>query len=90
VKTIALGRRGILWTYTVARNRPPGAFKGADPFVPFGLGLVELPEGIRVYAPLEGAVDKLKVGAPLTFKAYVTHRDDDGRDVVGFAFTLSA
>jgi uncharacterized protein len=90
VAPIPLSRDGTVWTYTVARNRPPGAYKGPEPFVPFGLGLVELAEGIRVYAPLEGAVDRLRVGAPVTFKARVTHTDDAGNEVVGFTFLQPA
>ena len=41
---------------------PPGAYKGPEPFVPFALGLVELPEGLRVMSPLEGDIDALKIG----------------------------
>jgi len=52
-----LGRRGKLWTYTVIRHKPPGDYKGPDPFVPFGLGLVELPEGIRVLSPIQCDLD---------------------------------
>jgi len=84
VKDIALAQRGVLWTYTVVRHRPPGNYKGPEPFVPFGLGLVELPEGVRVMAPIHCDIDKLKIGLPLKFKPYV--RPDDGREVVAFSF----
>jgi len=90
VGQIALARSGVLWTYTVARNRPPGGYHGQDPFVPFGLGLVELAEGIRVYTPLEGDVQKIRIGAPANFKAFVTHTDGEGREVVGFSFAIAA
>jgi uncharacterized OB-fold protein len=85
VKDVALSDRGVLWTYTVVRHRPPGDYKGPDPFVPFGLGLVELPDGVRVLSPIECEIDKLKIGLALRFKPYV-RRDDDGREVVAFAF----
>ena len=84
VQDIALGQRGILWTYTVVRHRPPGNYKGPEPFVPFGLGLVELPEGVRVMAPIRCDIEKLRIGLPLKFKATV--RPDDGREVVAFTF----
>ena len=86
VRDIALGTRGTLWTYTVVRHRPPGNYKGPEPFAPFGLGLVELPEGVRVMAPIHCDVDKLKIGLPLRFKPYL--RKDDGREVVAFAFEM--
>ena len=85
VQEIALGNRGKLWSYTVVRHKPPGNYKGPDPFVPFGLGLVELPEGLRVMSPIDGDVDKLKIGTELEFRPYV-RSDADGREVVAFAF----
>ena len=85
VRDIALSDHGVLWSFTVVRHRPPGNYKGPDPFVPFGMGLVELPEGLRVLSPLECDIDKLKVGLALRFQAYV-RKDPDGREVVAFAF----
>lgn len=83
--TLPLGRDGVLWTYTVARHKPPGDYLGPDPFVPFGMGLVELPEKIRVLATLKCSVDDIKVGMPLRFRPYVC-TDKHGRDVVAFTF----
>ncbi len=84
VKNIALGQRGVLWTYTVVRHKPPGNYKGPEPFVPFGLGLVELPEGVRVMAPIHCDIDRLKIGLSLEFHPYV--RKDEDREVVAFSF----
>ena len=85
VQEVPLGSRGVLWSYTVVRHRPPGNYKGPDPFVPFGLGLVELPEGLRVLSPIHCDIDKLKIGLELQFKPYV-RQDADGREVVAFMF----
>lgn len=85
VSEISLSARGTLWTYTVVRHRPPGDYKGPDPFVPFGLGLVELPEGLRVLAPIECDIAQLKIGLAVQFKP-VVRRYSDGREVVSFAF----
>ncbi len=84
VKDIALGQRGVLWTYTVVRHKPPGNYQGPEPFVPFGLGLVELPEGVRVMAPIHCDIARLKIGLPLEFHPYV--RKDEDREVVAFSF----
>src|SRR4051812_32345459 len=54
VEPIELSHRGRVWTYTVVRYKPPGDYKGPDPFVPFAMGLIELPEGVRVLAPIFG------------------------------------
>ncbi|MGD0188322.1 MAG: OB-fold domain-containing protein [Roseiarcus sp.] len=79
-----LSDRGVLWSFTVVRHRPPGAYMGPEPFRPFGLGLVELPDGLRVLSPIQCEVDKLKIGLELRFKPYLRH--DAERDVVAFAF----
>ena len=71
VLPISMSDNGRVWTYTVVRYKPPGDYKGADPFVPFGLGLVELPEGLRVLAPIGGDVEKIKIGMDVTFHPYV-------------------
>jgi uncharacterized OB-fold protein len=85
VQQIALSKRGVLWSFTVVRHRPPGNYKGPDPFVPFGMGLVELPEGLRVLSPIQCDIPRLKIGLELEFKPYA--RDDsDGREVVAFTF----
>jgi uncharacterized protein len=84
VQTVPLGNVGTLWSFTVIRHRPPGDYCGPNPFVPFGLGLVELPEGLRVLSPIDCDVATLKIGLPLRFKPYVRH--DPDRDVVAFAF----
>ena len=84
VSEVALADHGSLWTYTVVRHRPPGNYRGPDPFVPFGIGLVELPDGLRVMAPLAGSPDRLRIGMPVRFQP-VLRRDDD-REVVAFCF----
>jgi uncharacterized OB-fold protein len=62
---ILLSRRGVLWAWTVQRFPPPAPpFAGdRESFVPFGVGYVELPEGIRVEARLtESDPDALAIG----------------------------
>lgn len=85
VQEIALSKRGVLWSFTVVRHRPPGNYKGPDPFVPFGMGLVELPDGLRVLSPIHCDIERLRIGLELEFTPYVRH-DEDGREVVAFAF----
>lgn len=81
----ALNKRGILWTYTVVRHKPPGDYKGPDPFMPFGLGLVEVPEGLRVLAPIVCDQSELRIGMPLEFRAFV-RPGSHSPEVVSFEF----
>jgi uncharacterized protein len=77
-----LSDRGKIWTYTVIRHLPPGDYKGPKPFVPFGVGLIELPDGVLVMAPLAVVPEDLQIGLPVKLQASV--REQDG--VVVFAF----
>jgi uncharacterized OB-fold protein len=53
---ILLARRGTLWTWTIQRFPPPPPFlRDTERFEPYGVGYVELPEGLRVEARLTSA-----------------------------------
>lgn len=86
LEIIPLANVGTLWTYTVIRNRPPGDYHGPDPFVPFGEGLIELPDGIRVLAPLAGKVDGYSIGMKMKFEAYKLYENAEGAEVIAFRF----
>ena len=80
---VTLARRGVLWAWTAVTAPPPG-YEGE---VPFGVGVVELPEGIRVIARLtESDPVALSAGQPMELRIVPLHRDADGNDVVTFAF----
>lgn len=89
VTGLPLSPRGSVWSYTVARHQPPGNYRGPEPFQPFGIGLVELPEGLRVMTRIDGDVDSLRVGLPVEFNPSLRH-DADGSLVVTFSFTPAA
>jgi uncharacterized protein len=84
VEPVALSDHGVLWSYTVVRHRPPGDYRGPDPFSPFGLGLVELPDGVRILSPIQCDIDQLEIGMELRFQPYL--RRDPDVDVVAFTF----
>jgi uncharacterized OB-fold protein len=86
IQDLPLSKKGKLWTYTIIRHRPPGDYKGADPFVPFCLGLVALPEGIRVVSPIEADIDLIKIGMDLELSVYRLYVDGDGNEVIAFKF----
>ena len=88
VEEITLSNRGKLYTYTIIENPPPGDYKGPkDPFVPFGEGLVELPEGVRVIAPLTvNKNEDIQIGMDLELVVYKLYDDEDGNEVFAFKF----
>lgn len=62
---VELSRRGVVWSYTDARYRPPAPYVAADPYLPFALAAVTLPEGLVVLGQVsEGfGVADLRVGS---------------------------
>lgn len=85
---VELSPRGTLWTYTVQRFPPPPPYAGdSENFVPFAVGYVELPEGVRVEARLtESNPDRLVIGMEMELAVEAFAVDDEGREVVTFAF----
>jgi uncharacterized protein len=80
---VELSRRGTLWAWTAVTAAPPG-YLGE---VPFGVGVVELPEGVRVITRLtESDPGVLTEGQPMELRVVPLHEDKDGNDVVSYAF----
>jgi uncharacterized OB-fold protein len=78
-----LSDQGTLYLYTVVHNAPPG-FRGT---APYGFGVVELPEGLRIISPLtEARLDALRIGMPVRLRVAPLFTDDDGREVLSYAF----
>jgi uncharacterized OB-fold protein len=78
-----LSPSGVLWAWTAVTAAPPG-YRGE---VPFGFGVVELPEGVRVLARLtESDPSRLQAGQPMGLVVVPLHIDDGGRSVTTFAF----
>jgi len=80
---VLLSDSGSAWGWTVVNTAPPG-YEGP---VPFGFGVVELPEGLRVITRLEitDPAD-LDFGAPVQLTVAPLHENDDGDLVVTYTF----
>jgi len=84
-----LSRRGTLWAWTTQGFAPPPPYTGptgAD-FEPFAVGFVELPDEVRVESRLtECDTDTLTNGMAMELAVVPFRTDDDGNEVVTFAF----
>jgi len=85
-----LERRGRLWAWTTQHFPPPSppyvGPTGKD-FVPFGLGYVELGGEVKVETRLSTAdPDALSTGTEMELTLVPLQTDDDGNEVVTFAF----
>ena len=85
-----LPRRGRLWAWTTQDFPPPSPpYSGptGKDFVPFGVGFLELPGEVRVESRLtESDPDRLVVGMEMELVLIPFRTDDDGNEVVTFAF----
>jgi uncharacterized OB-fold protein len=84
-----LPRRGTLVAWTTQGFPPGPPYKGptGKDFVPFGVGLVQLDDVIRVEGRLtENDTKKLQFGMDLELTMIPFTTDDDGNELVRFAF----
>jgi uncharacterized protein len=84
-----LPRRGTLWTWTTQEFLPPEPYASGETretFQPFGVGLVQLGDEVRVEARLtEADADKLDFGMEVEL-VVVPFRVDGDTTTVTFAF----
>lgn len=86
VEPVRLSARGTLYSYSVQAYRPPPLF-GMEPWSPYAIGLVDLPEGVRVMGMLTGAApEELRIGAPMELRLEPLRHDADGRAVLTYKF----
>ena len=84
-ETVELSRRGTVWSYTDAQYQPPPPYiPTTDPFVPFALAAVELPEGLVVLGQVaEGyGVADLRVGTEVELVVETLYTDESGERTV--------
>lgn len=80
-----LSRRGRVWSYTDAQYQPPAPYIPAtDPYEPFALAAVELPEGIVVLGQVAAGfgVDDLTVGDEVELVVETLYADEDDERVI--------
>jgi uncharacterized OB-fold protein len=78
-----IGATGTLFLYTTIATRPPG-YRGP---LPYGFGVVELPEGLRVVTRLtKSDPTRLRAGLAMRLVVEPLFTDDDGTAVLSWAF----
>ncbi len=83
LEEISLSRMGTLYSFTIVRQQPP-VYRGP---VPYAVGLIELPEKIRLRSLLTGCdLNALKIGMKMELVVEELHKDDSGNDLVCYKF----
>ncbi len=76
-----LSPTGILHSFTIVRRSMPGYP------VPYALGLVNFPEGVRVMAQIETTnPEKLKLDTKMEVTTGIIRKSKDGKDVISYKF----
>ena len=82
---VPLSNRGTVWSFTTNHYAPPAPYVTADPFVPFSVAAVELPqEKMVVLGQVADGVDPatLRVGDEVELVLDTLFEDDDHEYVV--------
>ncbi len=80
MEDIILSRRGKLYSYTIGR------MSSTHFQPPYVVGLIDLPEGVRVFAPLKVQEDQpLKIGMEMEVVIDVLWQEE-GKSIIGYKF----
>jgi uncharacterized OB-fold protein len=88
LEKVLLSRKGKLFAYTINYYSPPPPYHAPDPFVPFGVASVEMPEGIKVGGQIPRSVDlsTLKIGMEMEVVREVLYTNKEGNEVLCWMF----
>jgi uncharacterized OB-fold protein len=85
-----LPRRGTLWTFTTQEFLPKEPYASGETmetFRPYGVGLVQLGDEVRVEGRLtEADPEKLQIGMELQLVVVPFRVDEDGTEIMTYAF----
>jgi uncharacterized OB-fold protein len=84
---VELSREGTLYTYTYVRV-PFFGKRQVEAEGGYGVGQVDLPEGVRIQTVLQGEPTDWRIGMPMRIELEVIG-EDEGDDVVIFRFGAS-
>ena len=87
IEKIFLNKKGALASYTIQYYMPPPPFRTDRNITPYIVGLVEFPEGIQVTGiVVDCPFNELKIGLAMETTTFTLYRDDQGQEVVTWAF----
>lgn len=82
LERIELSSTGTLWSWTSQEFQPKAPYDGPEPFEPFLLGYVELPNEVIVESRIVGTtIERLRLGMPMQL---VIVAFDDRRSTYAF------
>lgn len=84
LEDILLSKVGKIYSFTIVMQRPPTFYQGE---VPYAIGFVELPEGIRVETLFTGCdFEQLVVGMSVQMVVERLHLDENENEILTYKF----
>ena len=81
LETVPFSTEGVLYTFSIVRQSTP-AFA-----VPYALGYVDFPEGVRIMGQISGIeLDEIEIGMPVVLSLQPFGEDDEGNTLTGYRF----
>jgi uncharacterized OB-fold protein len=87
VQEASFGPRGTLWSCAIQNYPPPPPARYREPYAPYAVGLVDLPEGLRVLGRIRtDDPEGVQVGAEVELVLEELCRDEGGNAVITWMF----
>lgn len=88
VEEVMLSRRGKLFSYTIHYYQGPPPFR-MEPFQPYAIGAVELPEKLRVLGMLTGVeLQDIEVGKEVELVTGTLYQDENKNAIITWKWKL--
>lgn len=85
VQDCELSARGVLYSWTFVLMPFMGS-QEVDAGGGYGVGQIDLPEGVRVQAPIAGKMGDWTIGMPMELALSPVRKDDEGNELFSFRF----
>ncbi|MBV1894166.1 MAG: OB-fold domain-containing protein [Ilumatobacteraceae bacterium] len=85
VEDVDLTSEGVLYAWTFLHVPRMGKISYGDAGG-YGVGQIDLAEGVRIQAPLLGTTDDWQIGSKMGLTTFPVGEDDDGNEMVTFRF----
>jgi uncharacterized OB-fold protein len=87
IEDAEFGPKGTLWSYTIQYYPPPPPAKYDEPYQPYAMGMIDLPEGLRVLSRIStDDVSAVVAGSPVELVLEKLYTAPDGNDVITWKF----
>lgn len=85
VETVELSPEGVLYSWSFIQMPKMGSRQKVEGGG-YGVGQIDLPEGVRIQAPIDGKMGDWKIGMKMRLAPNPVVTDEDGTQYCGFKF----